>query len=201
MHVLALPHGFFARLGVRFLTAYYQSFIDSPYAVAHVAEGPDGRAGMLVGTVRNREHYAWVLRRRGWALARKGLAALLCRPPAMALFLRTRVGWYSAALLRVARGTLLGPFTRPAARAHALTQPAVLTHVAIREDDRGNGAGAALVAAFVDAARGAGCTEAVLVTLAGPVGAGRFYRRLGWTLKDRHDDHDGRLLECYYRRL
>ena len=46
-----------------------------------------------------------------------------------------------------------------------------------------------------------GCAEVVLVTLAGPAGAGRFYRRLGWTLRDRHDDHDGRLLECYSWRL
>jgi GNAT superfamily N-acetyltransferase len=201
LHANALPHGFFARLGQRFLTAYYQTFVDSPYAVARVAEGPQGPAGMVVGTVRNSAHYSWVLRRRGGVLVSRGLVALLRRPSAMSLFLRTRLGWYSRAMLRFARRGLVRPFTQPPPRSSAPTQPAVLAHIAVAEDARGTGAGAALVAVFVDAAKAAGCGEAVLVTLAGPAGAGRFYRRLGWTLRERHDDRDGRLLECYARRL
>lgn len=201
LHAAELPHGFFARLGRRFLTAYYATFIDSPHAVAFLAEGPDARAGMLVGTVRNRAHYSWVLRNRGGLLVRKGLAGLLKSPPAMSLFLRTRLGWYSGALLRFGMRALLRPFSRPSQRRAGPTQPAVLAHIAVAEEARRDGAGAALVSIFLDAAKGAGCSEAVLVTLAGPAGAGRFYRRLGWTLRDRHDDHDGRLLECYSRRL
>ena len=201
LHAVALPHGFFARLGPGFLTAYYTTFIDSPFAVALVAEGPDGRAGMLVGTVRNSAHYSWVLRNRLGVLVRKAFAALVMSPPTMSLFLRTRLGWYSGALLRFAKRALQRPFSRPAQRPAEPIQPAVLAHIAVAEDARRDGAGAALVSIFVDAAKGAGCSDVVLGTLAGPAGAGRFYRRLGWTLRDRHDDHDGRLIECYSRRL
>ncbi len=197
LHEHALPHGFFARLGRRFLTAYYETFIASPYAVAFVADTADGPAGVLVGTTRNSAHYSWVLRSRGRRLVERGAAGLLVRPPTLLFFLRTRLGWYLGAMLRWSTRM----FRAAPRRAPGHAQPAVLTHVAVDEDLRRCGAGAALVAAFVDAAAAAGCDEAVLVTLAGPVGAGPFYRRLGWTLRDRHDDHDGRLLECYYRRL
>ena len=37
-----LPHGFFTRLGLPFLRAYQRTFVDSPYALALVAE--DGGA-------------------------------------------------------------------------------------------------------------------------------------------------------------
>jgi GNAT superfamily N-acetyltransferase len=200
LHGEALPHGFFARLGHRFLQAYYDSFVASPHAVAFIADAADGPAGMLVGTVRNGAHYSWVLRRHGGRLIGRGLAALLTSPRVLLLFLRTRLARYSGGILRFARRSLAGVFrSRPPGP--AVRQPAVLTHVAVSPAARGTGAGSALVATFTQAATAAGCSEAVLVTLAGPAGAGPFYRRLGWTLRDRHDDHDGRLLECYYRRL
>ena len=197
LHERALPHGFFARLGCRFLAVYYETFIRSPYAVAFVVDSPDGPVGMLVGTVRNAAHYSWVLRRQGRRLFRRGLAALLLRPPSLIFFVRTRLGWYVRKVLRFTTRMFTSSAPPPAPG----PQPAVLTHLAVEETARGTGAGGALVAAFEQAAAGAGCTEAVLVTLAGPAGAGQFYRRLGWTLRDRHDDHDGRLLECYDRRL
>lgn len=200
LHAQALPHGFFARLGPGFLARYYETFVDSPQAVAFIADSPDGPAGVLVGTVRNRLHYSWVLRQRGARLVRAGMAAMLARPAVLVLFLRTRLAWYLGGALRLARRKVLRPFrSRPQSRPRR--QPAVLTHVAVTDHARGTGAGSALVSSFVQAARSAGCEEAVLVTLAGPAGAGPFYRRLGWTLRDRHDDHDGRLLECYQRRL
>jgi GNAT superfamily N-acetyltransferase len=152
---------------------------------------------MLVGTVRNRAHYSWVMRHHGRRLVRTAIAAMLVRPPVLVFFLRTRLGWYCRTALRAG----VRMFTRSRPKSPPLRQPAVLAHVAVHDDARGSGAGGALVSAFVDAATSAGCEEAVLVTLAGPAGAGRFYRRLGWTLRDRHDDHDGRLLECYVRRL
>ena len=200
LHAEALPHGFFVRLGTRFLTAYYDSFIASPHAVALCTDSSEGPAGMLVGTVRNSVHYSWVLRHRGLRLVGRGIGAMLTSPRVMVLFVRTRLGWYLGGLLRFARRAVTGMFrSQPAVSARR--QPAVLTHVAVAPEARGTGAGAALVSAFTQAAAAAGCDEAVLVTLAGPAGAGPFYRRLQWTLRDRHDDHDGRLLECYYRRL
>ena len=200
LHADALPHGFFARLGTRFLATYYSSFVASPHAVAFITDSAEGPAGMLVGTVRNSAHYSWVLRNRGLQLVGRGITAMFCSPRVLLLFLRTRLAWYLGGMFHFARRSVAGMFSTPQAGT-GRRQPAVLTHVAVGPDARGTGAGAALVAAFTQAASAAGCSEAVLVTLAGPAGAGPFYRRLGWTLRDRHDDHDGRLLECYYRRL
>ena len=200
LHHTALPHGFFARLGTSFLLSYYESFVASPHAVALIAQGAAGPAGVLVGTVRNSQHYSWVLRRFGPRLVRQGVAALLRHPRLLTFFLRTRLGWYSAALLRAGRRSVRrGRAARGAAA--GLCEPAVLTHVAVTPFGRGTGTGAALVREFVDAAHAAGCRQAVLVTLAGSDGAGRFYQRLGWIRRDVHRDHDGRLVECYERRL
>lgn len=200
LHAEALPHGFFARLGPAFLARYYETFIASPHAVAFIADSTDGPAGVLVGTTRNRLHYSWVLRQRGARMVLRGLTAMLARPGVLLLFLRTRLGWYLGGALRFARRAVTRAFQSTPSGQHR-RQPAVLTHVAVDSASRGTGAGSALVASFVQAARAAGCADAVLVTLAGPAGAGPFYRRLGWTLRDRHDDRDGRLLECYQRRL
>lgn len=201
LHESALPHGFFGRLGRPFLQAYYESFIASPHAVAFVADSTAGPAGVLVGTVRNAAHYSWVLRNRGQHLAWRGVIALLARPAQLWLFLRTRVGRYVRGAARLRPTPSRNHREAPSMAGAAFGQPAVLTHVAVSAESRGTGAGGALVAAFLRTAKGARCREAILVTLAGPEGAGPFYRRLGWTLRDTHDDHDGRLLECYRRRL
>ena len=197
LHEKALPHGFFGRLGTRFLKAYYETFSASPHAVALVAQTPAGRAGVLVGTWG--PHYTWVLRNRWGTLALRGLFALLTRPREFRFFLRTRTGRYTRALLRlVKRRSQVRSADTPADTPPA---PAVLTHVAVAEGTRGQGVGQGLVDAFLAAAREAGCHEASLVTLQGPDGAGHFYRRLGWTLTAERADFDGRMVECFCRRL
>lgn len=193
LHESALPHGFFGRLGTAFLSAYHESFMASPHAVAYIAETRDGRAGYLVGTFG--PHNAWVLRNRWMKLAVRGALALLARPSQLAFFLRTRTLSYVKRLLRIGAGQ------PPAARPRRTQPPAVLTHVAVTPEARGDGVGEALVDAFVAAARKTGATEACLVTLAGPHGAGPFYERLGWELTQRRDDRDGRPIEHYCRRL
>src|SRR5687767_7651024 len=47
LHETALPHGFFGRLGPRFLSSYYQAFVDSPHAVAFVAQSHAGPVGVI----------------------------------------------------------------------------------------------------------------------------------------------------------
>ena len=193
LHEAALPHGFFGRLGRGFLSAYHETFIASPHAVAYVAETRDGRVGYLVGTFG--PHSAWVLRNRGTKLAARGVLALLARPAELAFFLRTRTASYLQRLVQAVAGRTGGARTQ---RAQA---PAVLTHVAVAAQARGQGVGEALVDAFLTAARDSGATEACLVTLAGEHGAGSFYRRLGWELKERRQDRDGRPIEHFCRRL
>lgn len=203
LHEKALPHGFFGRLGVRFLTAYYRSFADSPHGIALIAQTPDGNVGALVGTVCNGSHYGWVLRNQGVLLARRGLLALATRPSELTFFLRTRVGRYLKGLLRLLRRSASPSATAAQSRAarRGRGAPAVLTHVAVAPEARGLGVGAVLVDAFVAAARRAGCREACLVTLADDRGAGAFYQRLGWELQGVREDRDGQALEAYCRQL
>lgn len=202
LHVAALPHGFFARLGERFLGRYYAGYLASPHAVALLAElpgPPASRVGVLVGTLDTGLHNRWVLRHHGLRLALAGALALLARPRELRLFLRTRLLRYLRAVAR-ARRTSPAAAARPvpAAAAPVGGTPAVLTHVAVSAAGRGRGAGQALVHEFVGAARAAGRREAQLVTLAEPgSGAGAFYERLGWTAVRERADHDGRRVRLY----
>ena len=196
LHARALPHGFFARLGPRYLRAYHASFAASPFAVALVAVVGARPVGVLLGTLDNRAHYRWVVRHRLLRLAFAGVLALAVRPRLAAAFLRTRAAHYARSLTRLRRRGV------PAAGGpQAPGRPvAVLTHVAVASAARGRGVGARLTEAFVGTAHSA-AGRIALVTLAGDAGAGRFYERLGWVRVDERRDRDGRLIAEYeYRR-
>lgn len=169
----ALEHGFFVGLGPRFLRAYHRTFLDSPYAVALVAEVAGQPVGMLLGTLDPSAHRRWVLRRRGVSLLLLGIPAMLGRPIVAGRFLRTRLTRYLAAWRRhrKAREPSSGRLDRP---------PAVLSHVAVLPGARGTGSGRGLVDAFVAHAAVHGTRRVVLATLRGGP-AEDFYRRLGWT--------------------
>jgi GNAT superfamily N-acetyltransferase len=216
-HRRALPHGFFVRLGPRFLARYHQGFVDGPHAVSLLAE-VDGRpAGALVGTADHRAHYRWLLRRRGPVLALAGVAALVVRPRELADFMRGRLGRYARAVPRLAtesdgrdpndtdpaeasgrvtRATTPAPTTPaegPASSRSAAPAPlAVLQHMFVADEHRGAGVGRALVGLFEERAAAVGASECRLVTLAGPRGASTFYRRLGWRVRRRRRDREGR---------
>lgn len=204
LHLQRLPHGFFTRLGPRFMRTYYRSFIDSPHAVALIAVRASHRTGVIVGTVNNRNHYSWTLRNMGWELGLVGLLALLARPRVLALFARTRLRRYARAGLRMLRShrpgaTRSAPATAASSTAGS-TEPsgatpadgssggattpspevAVLTHVAVDPSASGSGTGRRLTDSFRRAVASAGASEIRLVTLAGDEGASGFYRRLGW---------------------
>jgi ribosomal protein S18 acetylase RimI-like enzyme len=189
LHATTLPSGFFARLGPRWLRAYYRTFIDSPYAVALVARLDGQRAGVLVGATDSARHYAWVIRTRGPSLAVLAALAMVGRPRVAALFVRTRARRYARRLLR--RPTTPVVTTQPA-------EPvAVLTHLAILAEARRNGVGAALVQRFTEELRQAGRQKVILVTLAGDAGAGPFYKRLGWTHVTDRRNHDGQEVSMF----
>lgn len=181
LHLAQLPGGFFARLGPGFLRHYHATFLASPHAVAFVASGSDGTVGFLVGTLDNRPHYRFVVKRLGVRLALRAGAAMLGRPALLWLFLRTRALRYARWILRYPLRSRRAPAATATGPTAAVAAPtvAVLTHVAVSDAAQGNGTGRALVAAFLDAARAAGADEARLVTTAGGP-AERFYDRLGW---------------------
>jgi len=87
LHAALLPHGFFVSLGLRYLRAYYGTFLASPHAIGLAADLEGQPVGVLVGTSRNAAHYRWVIRHRGLRLAVLGASAMLVRPAVAAWFL------------------------------------------------------------------------------------------------------------------
>lgn len=177
LHLQQLPHGFFARLGPRYLRAYHRAFMDSPHAVALVATHGDRPVGFIVGPTDAAAHHRYVLRRHGWRLAFAGVLALVVRPAVAVEFVRTRFRRYLRSFLRASSVTAADK-TRPAGKPSRSV--AVLTHVAVDPADQRGGAGSALVDAFIRRVRAAGPRRIELVTLDGPRGAAQFYERLGW---------------------
>lgn len=177
IHRRQLPHGFFARLGSRYLRAYHRSFMQSPHAVALVAERRGRRVGFVVGVVDPVAHHRYVVRQHGLRLAVVGAMSLVARPALALEFLRTRVVRY---LRSVSRATSPRRTSDAPGGAAPETTAAVLTHVAVDPEAQGAGAGRFLVEAFVDEVREAGAAAVELVTLSGERGAASFYEKLGW---------------------
>jgi ribosomal protein S18 acetylase RimI-like enzyme len=189
LHASALPPGLFTALGPRWLQAYYRTFVDSPYGVTLLATLEGRPVGMLAGTTDTAAHRAWISRASRRRLIAIGLRAAARRP---------RV----ALLLARARGRRLGR-RRPRGSPHqaTATPTAVLAYLAVVPGARGLGVGAALVERFVGEAARAGAPEAMLVTLAGDAGAGRFYKRLGWRYVGDQYNQEGHLVSRYRREL
>jgi GNAT superfamily N-acetyltransferase len=200
-HRAALPHGFFAALGPRFLRTYHATFLASPHAVGLVASIGAHPVGFVVGAIEPRAHMRWVLRRRGWRLALVGGGALFLRPRLAWRFARTRGRRYLAAWRRT-RQIESKPDSVQAALpsvAAAASDPAILSHVAVLGGARSQGVGADLISAFVDRAGAGGAARVVLSTLDGPDGAAGFYERQGWTLEREQAGRDGHRVRVYAR--
>lgn len=183
LHLSALPHGFFPRLGGGFMRAYYRSFSRSPHATALVSMVGGERAGVLVGTVDDYAHYR-LLARRPWGLAPAALVALAARPRVAGWFLRTRVRRYARGLVRFARSSSPAPATPSAFEGRS----GALTHLAVAAPYRSSGVGRSLVDEFVRSARAHGTMHLRVTTLADGKQAVGFYEALGWeTVGTRHD--------------
>lgn len=193
LHLEALPHGFFADLGPRFLRGYYAAFLASPHAVALAAVSGGQLLGVVVGATRPRAHRRWVLRHRGWRLAVLGTAALVVRPKVALWFLRTRVHRYVAAWRRGRAGAAeeVSP--------ERSREPAVLSHLAVRDGARGEGIGRELTSAFVREAAQAGAPRVLLATLDGEDGAGQFYAKEGWEDDGVRVGPDGQRMRFFSR--
>jgi ribosomal protein S18 acetylase RimI-like enzyme len=193
----ALPHGFFTRLGLRFLRAYHRTYLESPLGIAFAAEREDGApAGFVLGAVDADAHRAWVLGHRRLRLAVLGALCLAVRPRTSSQFCRTRARHYLRAFVagrRHARGT--------AARPSLPTAAAVLRHVAVVPDGRRGGVGRRLVDAFLEDAGRRGAGRARLTTLRDDAGAEQFWRALGWIPGSAVPDHDGRFHRVLELRL
>jgi GNAT superfamily N-acetyltransferase len=192
-HTSCFPEGFFARLGPRFLTRYYRTFLDGPLSTALVAELDGTVCGYLAGVLEPRHHRRLLLTHHGRSLAASACLGLAVRPRLAFTFVVTRGRRYYTAWVRDRGKTSEG--------LPMLDSVAILTHVAVTPPSRGAGAGTALVHRFLEEARTAGRADACLVTLAGPAGAGSFYERRGWACTAERRAEDGRYLRYYRIRL
>jgi GNAT superfamily N-acetyltransferase len=187
-HATALPDGFFARLGRRFLRAYWDSYRRSPHALALVALAGDGSVvGVLAGTTDSAAHYRWVVRHRGARLAAVALAALVTRPALAVRFWRTRGRLYARGLLRF----LLPRRRRPGGGPAPGTPGATLAHVVVDDPARRSGVGTALVREFEAKARASGVRRLRLLAHDGDTALSAFYRGLGWRQGPIRIDVDG----------
>lgn len=191
LHAEGLPHEFFVRLGGRFLRAYHQGFVEGPHGVMYVARRGDEVLGFVTGSTRARDHSRWTVRHLGARLTLLGFRGMFLRPRELRAFLRTRLGRY---LRGIRRRLWSGRRQAPAAAAGPEPRRgsmAVLHHVVVAPDARGQGLGGELVTAFVEDVRARGARHARLVTLA-ESGAGELYERLGWSRGRKRvgpDDH------------
>lgn len=201
LHTRRLPHGFFAALGIGFLQRYHESFLASPYALAHVATEDEQLFGFVTGTHHHAGHYRWVIRHRGIRLATAGIAALIRRPRLWLPFVRQRLRRYVRGLGRqLRRQTTVGPRRRGAPPRNERTDIdlGVLTHLAVAISTQGRGVGRQLAAAFLQGCTAAGTSEIRLVTKAAG-GARGFYRHLGWTeLRERPASAGSLVVEFRY---
>lgn len=195
-HSLYFPDGFFARLGRRFLTEYYHSFLTGESAFSSIAEMDGKRVGYLVGTTSPKHHREHVVRRHGVALAWRAALAMLTRPRLTVHFLRTRAKLYGGKIVRRCLAGRAGNATQLGS-----ASTAVLSHVAVVPDSQAQGAGTALLTQFEGSARKNGCQRILLVTASGQDGAGRYYRSHGWAAVAEQTTPDGRHLTTYSRQL
>ena len=191
-HQQYFPHGFFARLGTRFLTRYYLTYCTSGYAVAVAAITDGARAGYLVGTTSPSAHRQHILKWHRSALALQGLLGLLRDPPLLVTFMRTRAVLYARKLAGRSRPQ------QPAEPDGA--KVAVLNHLVVLPEYQGRGIGTRLIAELEEAAKRAGCTSIALVTEIGGQGAA-YYRFTGWETGSTHCTRDGLQLTTYTRAI
>ena len=187
-HRSHFPENVMGRLGGPFLRRYYMTFLDTPHAVATIAETGGRPCGYLVGILDTRGHRQLLLRRHGAALLATALLAFLLHPRMAGRLLAHRVSLRFRRLLHRSRTTGTAP---------AAARVAVLSHVATVEDMRGHGIGSALVTHVVGASRASGADRISLATIDGPEGAGEFYARQGWHLQARRQTFDGRWIRLY----
>jgi GNAT superfamily N-acetyltransferase len=192
-HLEQFPHGFFARLGPRFLIEYYAAFCTSAAAFAVVATRDGDIAGYLVGRVSADGHRRHALGAHGRRLATRGALGLARQPRVMLAFLRTRARRYLRKLGAWA-------FRGDVAVRTELESVAILDYVVVREEFRGLGLGSQLIGSFEAECRRRGVEKIVLVTdVEGP--AVEYYHATGWSALSEHASADGRLLVTLCRRV
>lgn len=188
IHQDVLGMEFLARFGPGFLRTYHRAWIESPGGLALAAvDADDAIVGVILASLDPAGHYRWMLTHAGPRLAAR-LAARSLRDPALARdLLATRAVRYAGAVWRQVTGR-----SRPSPAPVARARVGEVTHLMVRSEARGLGAGAALLAETERRAMAAAVTELVLVTPP-ELESRHFYEHLGWevsgSLTSRSGEH------------
>jgi GNAT superfamily N-acetyltransferase len=172
LHQDVLDGEFIARCGSRFRRCYHRAWADSADSIALAAQDAQGEMiGVLLGALDPASHYRTMLRRHGLTLGFWLLARTVTHPRFALELLATRLLRYASGVLRVL------VLRQPDQAGSAVGE---VTHVMVRREAQGKGAGTALLQAAADLGRRAGLDELMLVTPLDNGGARRLYEHLGW---------------------
>jgi GNAT superfamily N-acetyltransferase len=216
LHRAVLDMEFISRCGPAFVRRYYRAWMESPDAIALVAEEDGGVAGILLGATDPATHTAAMVKGHGAALGARMAAAAAVRPRLAKEVAATRVARYVRGLWRISSGSLRRrpPAANTGGPAGA-TQPsppppttngsraervAEVTHLLVDPGQQGKGVGRALLVAAAAAARAAGRRQMVLVTPP-DMAARTFYERMGWVTDGEVVSRSGEPFVRYRLRL
>ncbi len=179
LHVAAIHEGFLATLGARFLRHLYARIVESPHGFLLVAETPSVPerdlarvSGFVSGAVSVRRLYREFL-------LHDGLVASVTSAPQLI-----------RSLPRVVETLRYGSQKSPGAAAASVPEAELLS-LAVAEESRRQGAGAALVEAFLAEAARRGCVSARVVVGASNDAAVALYGRGGFEAVESLEVHEG----------
>jgi GNAT superfamily N-acetyltransferase len=170
---------FLASCGRAFLRNYFQAWIESPVAIALVAVSREGLPiAMLLGAVDPAQHYRWMLRDRGGAMAARLIVRAIHCPRWGIALARTRSRRYLRGLVRMVVWTQRR--RQRGVEVPSQVQIGEVTHLMVAPEWRGQGLGSALLSHAQQLAIADRVERLVVVT---PVGwtSADFYTGLGWT--------------------
>ncbi len=179
LHARVLDMEFLVRYGPAFMRAYYRAWIEAPDAISLAAVDEQGElVGTLLGATDTTSHMNAMVRRSGWRLASR-LALYAAGHPALAKdLIITRGRRYLRGVARLVTSRRHGAATGGSTVDRG-PRVGEITHVLVRPERQGLGAGRVLVLAALEQGREAQLDEMVLVTPPDQDARG-FYERLGW---------------------
>ncbi|MGQ0549341.1 MAG: GNAT family N-acetyltransferase [Armatimonadota bacterium] len=167
-----IPWGLLSGMGPRFVDAFYQTLLGSPWGFAFVAERDGQCVGFGTGVVQWRRFYQAFVLRNEW-LAIKAVA-------------RKIVGGGLRRLMETSKYTAAGSLPE-----------AELVSIAVRPEARGTGAADALVRAILNEFLHRGVEWVRVTTASDNHAASRVYERSGFTLLHRAEIHPGEYAAVY----
>lgn len=180
VHLKAFPGFFLSFLGPKFLTEFYQSFIEDDAGIGFV--GQDALTGQVVGVIVGplvpAGYFKRLLKKKWWAFCLASLTAVLKKPSVIPRLFRA-------------------VFYRGESPA-SMEGLALLSSIAVSPDVQAKGLGGVLVQAFMEEVKRRGGNGVFLTTDADHNDkVNRFYQKLGFSMESSHVTPEGRKMNRY----